>query len=95
MAHIKAGGTRTSQGGNVVGKRRGLKVSGGQTVNAGQILVVQLGNRYYPGENVKQCSNFTLISKVRGKVTFNNVRRSRGLRKYINIEPIQTDEKGL
>ncbi len=70
MAHKKAGGAQARQSGNVVGKRLGLKVSGGQAVKPGQIIVRQRGKRFDPGENVGMGKDFTIFSKVSGIVEF-------------------------
>jgi len=38
-------------------KHRGLKIQDGHFVHAGQVLVKQIGLRYYPGENVRRNCN--------------------------------------
>jgi large subunit ribosomal protein L27 len=68
MAHKKAGGSKAGQGGNVAGKRRGVKVFAGQTVTTGSILVRQKGNVFHPGENVAQGRDFTLFALTNGIV---------------------------
>ncbi len=70
MAHKKAGGSKARQGGNVAGKRLGVKVSGGSTVKPGQIIVRQRGRTFISGENAKMGKDFTIFSKVLGKVAF-------------------------
>ncbi len=86
MAHVKASGSKAHQGANVIGKRRGLKVGAGQFVNAGQVLVRQVGSKFYPGFNVKKTRNFDLIAKVSGTVYFTKVKRPRGFRTLIHIK---------
>lgn len=81
MAHKKAGGSKASQGGNVAGKRRGVKVFAGQTVTTGSILIRQKGNVFYPGENVGQGRDFTLFALADGVVSH---ARKLG-RKYVHI----------
>jgi len=70
MAHKKAGGAQARQGGNVGGKRLGVKVFGGQSVKPGQIIVRQRGRKFIPGDNVDMGKDFTIFSKVNGIVEF-------------------------
>ena len=70
MAHKKAGGASAKQGGNVAGKRRGIKVFGGEVVKPGQIIVRQKGQKIIPGENVGLGKDFTIFSKATGIVEF-------------------------
>lgn len=76
MAHKKAGGS-TRNGRDSNGQRRGIKVYGGQTVRAGNILVRQLGTRIHPGANVGVGRDYTLFAKVDGVVTYERDGRSR------------------
>ncbi len=86
MAHVKASGSKAHQGGNVAGKRLGLKVGNGQFVNAGTVLVRQRGTKYYPGYNTKLTRNFDIIATKPGVVYFTKVKRPRGFRTVINIK---------
>jgi len=70
MAHKKAGGSKARQKTRVSGKRLGLKVSGGQPVLAGSIIIRQRGTRVNPGVGVKMGRDFTLFAAKAGKVTF-------------------------
>jgi len=70
MAHKKAGGSKARQGGNVAGKRLGIKVSGGSVVKTGQIIMRQRGRNVIPGVNTKMGKDFTIFSMVDGKVVF-------------------------
>jgi len=88
MAHVKSAGSTAHQKGNVVGKRRSLKVGSGQIVTPGTILVRQLGTKYYPGQNTKLTRNYDIIAKIRGKVVFSKIKRPNGIRTVINVEPI-------
>ncbi len=47
-----------------------MKVYGGQVVNAGSILVRQLGTRIYPGENVGLGRDYTLFALRDGTVAY-------------------------
>ena len=69
MAHKKAGGS-SRNGRDSQAKRLGVKVYGGQQVNAGQILVRQRGTRVHPGENVGMGRDHTLFARVDGKVSY-------------------------
>ena len=69
MAHKKAGGS-SRNGRDSQSKRLGVKVYGGERVNAGQILVRQRGTRVHPGTNVGIGRDHTLFAKVDGRVLF-------------------------
>ena len=69
MAHVKSGGA-TRQHSQRAGKRLGVKIYGGQTIKAGQIIVRQRGAQFHAGENVERGRDFTLFSTVQGKVEF-------------------------
>ncbi len=77
MAHKKAGGS-SKNGRDSKGQRRGVKRFGGQFVRAGNILVRQLGTKFHPGKNVGMGKDYTLFSKIDGKVKF-ETRRNRQL----------------
>ena len=70
MAHTKSGGSRAAQGSERRGKRLGVKISGGQTVKSGDILIRQRGTQFHPGKNVGLGRDFTLFSSATGKVEF-------------------------
>ena len=69
MAHKKAGGS-SRNGRDSQAKRLGVKVYGGEQVNAGQILVRQRGTRVHPGTNVGMGRDHTLYAYVSGKVEY-------------------------
>ena len=69
MAHKKAGGS-SRNGRDSNPKYLGVKRYGGQTVNAGEIIVRQRGTKFHPGQNVGIGRDHTLYSKVSGKVSF-------------------------
>ena len=70
MAHKKAGGSKAGQGGNVAGKRLGVKLFAGQRASTGSIIIRQKGNLFHPGVNVGQGRDFTLFAKTDGFVSF-------------------------
>jgi large subunit ribosomal protein L27 len=76
MAHKKAGGS-SRNGRDSQGQRRGVKRYGGQKVNAGSILVRQLGTRIHPGDNVGMGRDYTLFAKIDGVVSFERLGRDR------------------
>ncbi len=69
MAHKKAGGS-SRNGRDSQSKRLGIKVFGGQQVNAGQILVRQRGTRVHAGRNVGIGRDHTLFAKATGRVAY-------------------------
>ncbi|MEN3365391.1 MAG: large subunit ribosomal protein [Burkholderiales bacterium] len=69
MAHKKGGGT-TRNGRDSESKRLGVKVYGGQAINAGGIIIRQRGTRVHAGENVGMGKDHTLFALVDGKVQF-------------------------
>ena len=69
MAHKKAGGS-SRNGRDSKAKRLGVKVYGGERVNAGQILVRQRGTKVHPGTNVGIGRDHTLYARVTGQVRY-------------------------
>jgi large subunit ribosomal protein L27 len=69
MAHKKgAGSTRNGRDSN--SQRRGVKVYGGETVRAGNILVRQVGETIAAGKGVGLGKDFTLFALVDGQVKY-------------------------
>jgi large subunit ribosomal protein L27 len=69
MAQKKGGGS-TRNGRDSESKRLGVKVFGGQAINAGGIIVRQRGTRVHAGENVGIGKDHTLFALVDGHVQF-------------------------
>jgi len=69
MAHKKGGGT-TRNGRDSESKRLGVKVFGGQSINAGGIIVRQRGSKLHAGENVGIGKDHTLFALINGTVLF-------------------------
>jgi large subunit ribosomal protein L27 len=84
MAHKKAGGS-SRNGRDSQSKRLGVKVYGGEQVNAGQILVRQRGTVVHPGVNVGIGRDHTLFARVTGQVNY-TVRGEKS-RKTVNVTP--------
>ncbi|MDQ8035811.1 MAG: 50S ribosomal protein L27 [Pedobacter sp.] len=83
MAHKKAGGS-TRNGRDSEAKRLGVKVFGGQEIQAGAIIIRQRGTQFYPGENVGIGRDHTLFAKAHGVVKF--VKKGLPLRQYVVVE---------
>ncbi len=83
MAHKKAGGS-SRNGRDSNPKMRGVKRYGGQLVNAGEILVRQVGTQFHPGRNVGLGRDFTLYSMILGTVKFEKYSRDR---KQVSVYP--------
>lgn len=83
MAHKKGtGSTRNGRDSN--SKRLGVKLYGGQTAKAGNILVRQRGTKIHPGNNVGRGKDDTLFALIDGIVTFENKDRRR---KKVSVYP--------
>jgi large subunit ribosomal protein L27 len=76
MAHKKAGGS-SRNGRDSAGRRLGVKLFGGQTVLAGNILARQRGTKWHPGRNVGMGRDHTLFALTGGKVEFRTKARGR------------------
>jgi large subunit ribosomal protein L27 len=85
MAHKKAGGS-SRNGRDSQGQRRGVKVFGGETVRAGNILVRQVGTRIHPGKNVGMGRDFTLFALIDGTVRYERKDKER---KRVVVLPAQ------
>ena len=69
MAHKKGqGSSRNGRDSNA--QRRGVKRFGGEEVQAGNILVRQVGTRFHPGKNVGMGNDYTLFALTNGVVQF-------------------------
>ena len=82
MAHKKAGGS-TRNGRDSNPKYLGVKRFGGESVDAGNILVRQRGTQFHAGDNVGVGRDHTLFALSDGKVEF----KSRGLpkRRFVSV----------
>ena len=80
MAH-KQGASSTRNGRDSNPQYLGVKRYGGQSVNAGEILVRQRGTHFHPGLNVGRGGDDTLFALAAGTVEFG----TRKGRKVVNI----------
>ena len=69
MAQKKGGGS-TRNGRESESKRLGVKIYGGEAINAGSIIVRQRGTEFHPGLNVGVGKDHTLFALVDGHVQF-------------------------
>ena len=76
MAHKKGqGSSRNGRDSN--SQRRGIKVFGGQKINAGSIIVRQVGTKIHPGNNVGLGKDFTLFALINGIVKYERLDKTR------------------
>ena len=83
MAHKKAGGS-SRNGRDSAGRRLGVKIFGGQSVIAGNIIIRQRGTKMFPGEGVGMGKDHTIFATSEGSVQF-----KKGLkgRTFISVLP--------
>jgi large subunit ribosomal protein L27 len=82
MAHKKAGGS-SRNGRDSAGQRLGVKLFGGQAIEAGNIIVRQRGTQFHPGENVGMGKDHTLFALRDGRVEF---RKGFKRRTYVSVQ---------
>ncbi|GAB6269269.1 50S ribosomal protein L27 [Smithella sp. SC_K08D17] len=76
MAHKKGqGSSRNGRDSN--SQRRGIKVFAGQKINAGSIIVRQVGTKIHPGNNVGLGKDFTIFSLIDGVVKYERLDKTR------------------
>ena len=83
MAH-KQGVGSSKNGRESESKRLGIKLFGGQTAKAGNILVRQRGTVHNPGANVGMGKDHTLYALADGIVTFKKTRENKS---YVSVQP--------
>jgi large subunit ribosomal protein L27 len=83
MAHKKAGGS-SRNGRDSNSQRLGIKIFGGESVVAGNILARQRGTKWHPGRNVGLGKDHTLFALIDGRVAFRT--RAKG-RVYVSVLP--------
>jgi large subunit ribosomal protein L27 len=84
MAHKKGAGS-SRNGRESESKRLGVKIYGGQTAKAGNILVRQRGTQHHPGTNVGIGKDHTLFALTDGKVEF---RKKKDNKSYVSVVPV-------
>jgi len=81
MAHKKAGGS-SRNGRDSAGQRLGVKMFGGQAIEAGNVIVRQRGTQFHPGKNVGMGKDHTLYALADGQVEF---RKGFKRRTYVSV----------
>lgn len=76
MAHKKGQGS-SRNGRDSKPQMRGVKVYGGQAINAGGIIIRQLGTKIHPGVNVGLGKDYTIFAKIDGVVKFERFDKTR------------------
>ena len=84
MAHKKAGGS-SRNGRDSNSQRLGLKIFGGESVLAGNIIARQRGTTWHPGDNVGMGTDHTLFATTMGRVEFKT--KGKG-RTYVSVIPM-------
>ena len=84
MAHKKAGGS-SRNGRDSAGQRLGVKLFGGQSVIAGNVLARQRGTKWHAGQNVGTGKDHTLFALIDGQVKFNT--KAKG-RVFVSVLPM-------
>ena len=84
MAHKKAGGS-SRNGRDSAGQRLGVKLFGGESCLAGNILVRQRGTKWHPGDNVGVGKDHTLFALVTGRVEYRS--KAKG-RTFVSVVPM-------
>ena len=85
MAHKKGEGS-VKNGRDSNSKRLGVKLYGGQTAKAGNILVRQRGTVHNPGQNVGIGKDHTLFALIDGVVSF---RKKADNKSYVSVLPAE------
>ena len=81
MAHKKGVGS-SDNGRDSKSKRLGVKLFGGQTAVAGNIIIRQRGTKFHPGRNVGIGKDFTLYALTDGVINFQTKKRDRT---FVNV----------
>jgi len=81
MAHKKGVGS-SDNGRDSKSKRLGVKLFGGQTATAGNIIIRQRGTKFHPGRNVGIGKDYTLYALKDGIIQFQTKKRDRT---FVNV----------
>ena len=84
MAHKKGMGS-SKNGRDSNAKRLGVKVSDGQNILAGGIILKQRGTKIHPGVNVKKGGDDTLFATSDGIVKFGRKGRDRKMVSVLSL----------
>jgi large subunit ribosomal protein L27 len=84
MAHKKGEGS-VKNGRDSQSKRLGVKIYGGQSAAAGNIIIRQRGTVYHPGKNVGVGRDFSIFALTDGVVEF---KKAKGDRTLVSVSPV-------
>ncbi len=85
MAHKKGEGS-VKNGRDSQSKRLGVKIYGGQSAMAGNIILRQRGTVYHPGKNVGVGKDFTIFALTDGVVEF---RKAKGDKTLVSVNAVE------
>ncbi|MCC8187593.1 MAG: 50S ribosomal protein L27 [Bacteroides sp.] len=88
MAHKKGVGS-SKNGRESHSKRLGVKIFGGETCKAGNIIIRQRGTAFHPGTNMGMGKDHTLFALVDGTVSF---KVGKNDKRYVSIVPAEKTE---
>ena len=84
MAHKKGAGS-SRNGRDSQSKRLGVKLFGGESAKAGNIIVRQRGTKHHPGLNVGLGRDHTLFALTDGTIEF---KRKNDDKVYVSVKPV-------
>ena len=84
MSHVVGAGS-VAMGGNVAGKRLGVKKFAGEQVKAGNIIVRQRGSVYHPGNNTYMGKTHTIHAQIDGTVSFRRMSGSKRGQFFVDV----------
>jgi large subunit ribosomal protein L27 len=87
MAHKKGAGS-SRNGRDSQSKRLGVKLYGGQTAKAGNIIVRQRGTKHNPGLNVGLGRDHTIFALIDGEVEF---KRKSDNKTYVSVIAVKEE----
>ena len=85
MAHKKGAGS-SNNGRESESKRLGVKIFGGQSCIAGNIIIRQRGTKHHASTNVGMGKDHTLFAKADGIVTFTKKKDNRS---FVSVVPVE------
>lgn len=85
MAHKKGAGS-SNNGRESESKRLGVKIFGGQSCVAGNIIIRQRGTKHHASTNVGMGKDHTLFAKADGIVTFTKKKDNRS---FVSVVPVE------
>ncbi len=87
MAHKKGQGS-IKNGRDSSAQYRGVKKFGGQQVRAGNIIIRQVGSKFWAGEGAGQGRDYTIYATRDGQVRFYKAGSKAKRRAYVTIDPV-------